>query len=284
MGKVIVVGAGTMGAGIAQVTAQAGYRVVLTDVSDKLVRRGLETIENNLKRAVDKGKITAELKAELLAGVRGVAHVEETPDELAGADLVIEAIVESMEPKKSLFRGLDPLCPAETVFASNTSALSITELAASTGRADKFIGLHFFNPVPVMQLVEIIAGAATSSETLGFCTEFVEKIGKVSVKVAEAPGFVVNRMVVPMINEAAFILMEGVASPEDIDAAMRMGLNHPIGPLALGDMIGLDVCLSIMETLSHEFDDSKYRPSPLLRKMVRAGYLGRKTGQGFYKY
>jgi len=284
MNKIIVVGAGTMGAGIAQVAAAAGYTVVLNDIADEYVGKGLKTIQKNLSRSVEKGKLTQEQMDGTLGAIKGVVGADDLANEAKDADLVIEAIIENMEIKKKFYRELDAVCPAGTILASNTSALSISELAAATQRPDRFAGLHFFNPAPVMQLVEIVAGAGTSPEVIAQLREFVEKLGKVPVNVTEAPGFVVNRMLVPLINEAAFVLMEGVASAEDIDTAMRLGANHPIGPLALADLIGVDVCLAVMETLYSELGDPKYRPCPMMRKMVRGGLLGRKTGQGFFKY
>ncbi len=278
--KVMVCGAGTMGAGIAQVLAEAGHNVYLRDIDEKFVVRGTGIIEKNLARNVEKGKMTSETKEAVLARLRGTVDLNAAKE----VDLVIEAIIEKMEHKKALFMELEDICSPSTIFASNTSALSISELAASTKRPDRFIGMHFFNPAPVMKLVEVIKGVGTSEETYHFIKELAQDLGKNPVTVEEAPGFVVNRILIPMINEAAYILMEGVASAEDIDVAMKLGANHPIGPLALGDLIGLDVCLSIMETLYAEFGDAKYRPCPLLRKMVRAGYLGRKTNQGFFKY
>lgn len=276
----MVCGAGTMGAGIAQVLAEAGHEVYLCDIDEKFVARGIGAIGKNLARNVEKGKMIQEVKNAVMARISGTVELGMARE----ADLVLEVIIEKMEPKKALFKELEDICPPSTIFASNTSALSISELAASTKRPDKFIGMHFFNPAPVMKLVEVIKGVSTSEETYNFVKELALQLGKSPVTVEEAPGFVVNRILIPMINEAAYILMEGVASAEDIDVAMKLGANHPIGPLALGDLIGLDVCLSIMETLYAEFGDAKYRPCPLLRKMVRAGYLGRKTNQGFFKY
>lgn len=278
--KVLVCGAGTMGAGIAQVVAEAGHEVYLRDIAENFVQKGISTVEKTLSRNVSKGKMSEDDKNAIMSRITGTTAIDCAKD----VDLVIEAIIERMEFKKELFKELDAVCPEKTIFASNTSALSISEIAAATKRPEKFIGIHFFNPAPVMKLIEIIKGASTNEETFNFTKEFAVALGKTPVVVEEAPGFVVNRILVPMINEAAYILMEGVATPEGIDDAMKLGANHPIGPLALGDLIGLDVCLLIMEVLYEEFGDSKYRPCPLLRKMVRAGYLGRKTGQGFYKY
>ncbi len=283
MKKVVVVGAGTMGAGIAQVVADAGYDVVMGDISQELVERGLDLIRKSLDRAVEKGKLEASRPAEILSRIKGVVKVEETT-EGGDADLVIEAIAEVMDWKRALYQALDRACPERTIFASNTSSLSISELAACTSRPDRFIGLHFFNPAPAMQLVEVIAGAATSPATVEACLDFATSLGKTPVRVAEAPGFVVNRLLFPMINDAVFMLMEGTASVEDIDTAMQLGANHPMGPLRLADLVGLDITLAIIENIFRETGDSKYRPCPLLKKMVRAGYLGRKTGRGFYQY
>jgi len=278
--KVLVLGAGTMGAGIAQVVAEAGNSVVLRDIDEKFVNRGIAGIDKNLGRAVEKGKLAQADKDAVMSRIKGIVDLK-----AAGQiDLVIEAVIERMDLKKQIYKELEELFPAETIFASNTSALSISEIASVTKRADKVIGMHFFNPAPVMKLVEVIKGAATSNETYNTIVEFTKTLGKTPVSVEEAPGFVVNRILIPMINEAAFILQEGTASAEDIDVAMKLGANHPIGPLALGDLVGLDVTLFVMETLYTELGDSKYRPCPLLRKMVRAGYLGRKTGRGFYTY
>lgn len=278
--NILVCGAGTMGSGIAQVLAEGGHKVYLRDITDDLVSRGINNINKNLSRNVEKGKMTKEMQAVIMANITATTSL----DPAKNSDLVLEAIIEDLAPKKKLMQELETICPATTIFASNTSALSITELAAVTNRPAKFIGMHFFNPAPVMKLVEITRGAATSEETYKFVKELTAALGKTPVTVEEAPGFIVNRVLIPMINEAAFILMEGVASAEDIDTSMKLGANHPIGPLALGDLIGLDVCLSIMETLYQEFGDTKYRACPLLIKMVRAGYLGRKTGRGFFTY
>jgi len=278
--KVMILGAGTMGSGIAQVVAQAGYEVIIRDMETRFVEKGLATIKKNLGKLVEKGKMTAGEMAEIEKRLKGCVNLEEGKD----ADLVIEAIVENLELKEKVYRELDAVLQPEAILASNTSSLSITAIAAATKRPGKVIGMHFFNPVPVMQLVELIKGAGTSEETFALASEFVAKLGKTAVKVEEAPGFAVNRILVPMINEATFLLSEGVCSAADIDTAMKLGANHPIGPLALADMIGLDVCLAVMEVLYQEFSDSKYRPSPILRKMVRAGYLGRKTGRGFFTY
>lgn len=280
MKKIMVVGAGTMGAGITQVLAQAGYQVVMRDVENKFVEKGLATIGKNLAKLVEKGKLAAADKAVAESRISGTVDLAAGQD----VDLVIEAIVENMEIKREVYKELDRIVQPQAILASNTSSLSITTLGAVTSRPDKVIGMHFFNPVPVMQLVEVIKGAATSEETFQAIFQVATKAGKTPIKVEEAPGFAVNRILVPMINEAVYLLMEGVASAQDIDTAMKLGANHPIGPLALADMIGLDVCLAVMEVLHTEFGDSKYRPCPLLRKMVRAGYLGRKTGRGFYQY
>lgn len=278
--KIMVLGAGTMGSGIAQVVAQAGYEVILRDIEDRFVDKGLKTIGKNLGRSVEKGQLTQEKYDEIMGRITGTTDLALA----AEVDLVIEAIIEKMEPKKEIFKALDEICKPECILASNTSALSISEIAAVTKRPEKVMGMHFFNPAPVMKLVELIKGASTSEETFNTVKEITIKLGKTPVTIEEAPGFCVNRILIPMINEAAYILMEGVASPEDIDTAMKLGANHPIGPLALADLIGVDVCLFVMETLYTEFGDAKYRPCPLMRKMVRAGHLGRKTGKGFYTY
>jgi 3-hydroxybutyryl-CoA dehydrogenase len=278
--KICVLGAGTMGAGIAQVFAQSGHQVVLRDIKEEFVQRGYAFIEKNLSKLVQKEKMTTDEMKDIMGRVQATINLEDASD----CDLVIEAAVERMDIKKEIFGELDKICKEETILASNTSSLSITEIAAATKRPEKVIGMHFFNPAPVMKLVEIIKGIATSEETFNKIKEITEKIGKEGVAVEEAPGFVVNRILVPMINEAAGILADGIANAEDIDKAMKLGANHPIGPLALGDLVGIDVCCFIMEILYNEYGDPKYRPHPLLRKMVRGNKLGRKTGEGFFKY
>ncbi len=280
MKNVFVVGAGTMGLDIAQVFCTAGFPVTVYDMTDEIIARSRARLEKGLDKRIAKGKITEEQKAAVMNGIEFTTQY----DNAKHADLVIEAIIESVEVKKTVFRNLDSICPPETVFATNTSSISITEIAAATARPDRCIGMHFFNPATVMKLVEVIRGMATSDETFTAVYELSKAIGKTPVEVSEAPGFVVNRILIPMVNEAVGLVAEGVASPEDIDTAMKLGANHPMGPLALGDLIGLDVVLAIMDTLFNETKDSKYRAHPLLKKMVRANLLGRKTGKGFYEY
>jgi 3-hydroxybutyryl-CoA dehydrogenase len=281
MERICVLGAGIMGVGIAQVAAAAGLKVTIRDINEPLVQKGLTALQNNLQRAVVKEKISQDESDAIQSRVAGTVDLH---DAISGANLVIEAIVEKMDIKKVVFKELDAACKGETILASNTSGLSISEMAAVTGRPGKVIGMHFFNPVPVMNLVELIRGFATADETMAVCRQFVERINKTAIVVREAPGFAVNRILCPMINEAIFALSEAVASAEDIDQAMMLGANHPIGPLALADMVGLDTLLLVLEGLHHELGEDKYRPAPLLRKMVRAGCLGRKSGKGFYDY
>lgn len=278
--KVYVIGTGTMGAGVVQAFAQANVPVVMKSRTQASLDKAVGKISKSLAKLVEKGKIE---QAYMDATMANISTTTDYAD-FADADLVIEAASEDMNLKKEVFAELAKICKPETIFATNTSSLSITEIAACTDRPAQFIGMHFFNPAPVMKLVEVIKGQMTSEETSNKIFELATSIGKTPVMVEEAPGFVVNRILIPMINEAVGIYAEGIASVEDIDSAMKLGANHPMGPLALGDLIGLDVCLAIMEVLYNEFADSKYRPHPLLKKMVRAGQLGRKSGQGFYKY
>ncbi len=276
--KIQVVGAGQMGSGIAQVAAQAGLAVHLADVDEAAVSKGLETIEKNLSRSVEKERISREEMEETLG------RIESGTEYAADADLAIEAVVERTEVKAEVFGALDEKLGEDAILASNTSSISITELAATTARPKRFIGMHFFNPVPLMKLVEIVRGLETADETYDAAHELAGRLGKEPVEVMDFPGFVSNRILMPMINEAVYCVMEGVAGPEDVDAVMKLGMNHPMGPLALADLIGLDTCLHIMEVLHEGFGDTKYRPCPLLRRYVAAGRLGRKSGRGFYEY
>ncbi len=278
--KVMVIGAGQMGSGIAQVFSTAGYEVVLHDLKQSSAEKGLSVISKNLQRDEEKGRKTAaEMKA-----IIGRITVSTSLESASDADIVIEAVVEKLSVKLALFKQLDLICPADAILASNTSSLSITEIAAVTSRPDKVIGMHFMNPVPVMKLVEVVRGLSTSDQTYTAIEGLAEKLGKVSVVVNDFPGFVSNRVLLPMINEAIYCVYEGVATPESIDEVMKLGMNHPMGPLALADFIGLDTCLYIMEVLHEGLGDSKYRPCPLLRKYVKAGWLGKKRGRGFYVY
>lgn len=278
--KICVVGTGTMGNGIAQTFAQAGYDVLLKGRSEVSLAKAHKAIDKSLSKMVEKGKMEAAQKEAIIARITDTMAYEDCRD----ADLVIEGVAEDMVTKIEIFKTLDAICKPEAILATNTSSLSITEIAAATKRPEKVIGMHFFNPVPMMKLVEVIKGQLTAEEVHERVMTLAAEVGKIPVSVNEAPGFVVNRILIPMINEGIGIYADGVASKEEIDEAMKLGANHPMGPLALGDLIGLDVCLAIMEVLYHEFDDPKYRPHPLLRKMVRANLLGRKTGIGFYDY
>jgi 3-hydroxybutyryl-CoA dehydrogenase len=275
-----VIGAGQMGAGVAQIAAQAGLKVVLNDVSEDLVFKGLQGIERNLDRMVQRGRFKADERDRSIRRIETSAKL----DDLSEADFVIEAVVEKEEAKIELFQKLDKLCPPEVIFASNTSSISITRMGARTSRADRFIGMHFMNPVPAMRLVEIIRGLATSQETYEATRSLAERLGKNTMTAEDFPGFIVNRILLPMINEAIYTLYEGVGGVTDIDTAMKLGTNQPMGPLELADLIGLDTCLAIMEVMHRVFGDDKYRPCPLLKKYVDAGYLGRKAGRGFYTY
>lgn len=277
---IIVVGAGQMGSGIAQVAAQAGLKVYLRDIEQRFVDRGLSVIQRNLNRDVEKGRRTAEERDAILGRITGTLSLEPARK----CDMAIEAAVENFGVKAAIFRELDQLLPKESILATNTSSLPITRLAAETQRPDKVIGMHFMNPVPVMKFVEVIRGIATSDETYEAVRNLAEQMGKVTAEVKDFPGFAVNRVLLPMINEAVFCVYEGIASVADLDAAMKLGTNQPMGPLTLADFIGLDTCLAIMEVLYEGFKDPKYRPCPLLVQMVQAGYLGRKSGRGFYTY
>ena len=278
--KIAVIGGGTMGNGIAHVFAMNGFEVNLVEMKEELADKALATISKNLDRQIKKEIISEDDKKTILSRINKIIGVEKTPIDV---DLVIEAIYENKKAKTNIFNILQPLIKSDSIFASNTSSISITELSVSN-RPDKFIGMHFMNPVPMMKLIEIIRGYSTSDETFDTIKYLSEKLGKVPVEVFDYPGFVANRILMPMINEAAFALMEGVASKEDIDTVMKLGMNHPMGPLTLADFIGLDVCLAIIEVLYNGYNDPKYRPCPLLKKMVAANKLGRKTGEGFFKY
>lgn len=278
--KVMVIGAGQMGSGIAQVCAMAGFDVILQDLKQEFLDRGMGGIDKNLQRQVDKDRMTSGEKAAIIARLQPSTDIQSASE----VDIVIEAAVENMEIKSNIFKQLDEIAPAHTILATNTSSLPITEIAAVTKRPEKVIGMHFMNPVPVMKLVEIIRGLATADEVYQAIEDMTKKLNKVPVEVNDFPGFVSNRVLMPMINEAIYTVYEGVATPEAVDEVMKLGMNHPMGPLTLADFIGLDTCLYIMEVLHEGFGDDKYRPCPLLRKYVKAGWLGKKSGRGFYKY
>jgi 3-hydroxybutyryl-CoA dehydrogenase len=280
MKQIVVIGAGTMGNGIAHTAGASGFDVTLIDVAEAFLERGMATISSNLQRGVDKGKLTADEKQQVLGRIRATSDVASAAD----ADIVIEAIIENLAAKTQLFQQLDAITRPDCILASNTSSISITKIGAATKRPDKVIGMHFMNPVPVMTLVEVIRGIATSDETYSRVEALSKQMGKTAIEVNDYPGFISNRVLMPMINEAIFALFEGVATAESIDGVMKLGMNHPMGPLTLADFIGLDVCLAILRVLEEGFGDPKYRPCPLLVKMVDAGWLGRKSGRGFYDY
>jgi len=278
--KIGVIGAGQMGHGIALVSAKAGFNVLLRDIKEEYVKKGLNKIERFLDKSIEKGRMNADEKKKILSRIKGTTKLEDFKD----VDLVVEAIFENVQVKKELFKELDDICKKETIFSSNTSTIPITDIASATKRPEHFIGMHFMNPVPIMKLIEVIRGLRTSDETAMLIKELAEKMGKIPVEVNDGPGFVSNRVLFSMINEAIFCLMDNTGTAESIDSVMKLGMNHPMGPLELADLIGLDVSLSIMNVLYEGFNDSKYRPCPLLKKMVQAGYLGRKSGRGFYDY